>query len=929
MLWQIGQWFIRLWRRFIGLFRKPQSATPSQISATQPLSDAEYERLFLQLLVVVDFGMGEVEVLRAVERLKQRSSEAEWVAWLHRFASRLLESAAPNRELAERMVKLGEMACGELAEVAANIGRQLLEREAEKAVPVQPPTNVSEEAEALFNRAFEQYQAGNLDAALASYNRALEIEPTYHDAWSNRGSVLGELGRFEEALLCYNRAIEIEPASHIVWINKGTVLRELGRPEEALPCYNRAIEIEPAHHDAWNGKGNVLKNLGRPEEALPCYNRAIEIKPAYHQPWNGKGNVLKNLGRPQEAIPAYDRALELTKNQFWEAWAGRGWAILKIQGYNAALQNWDDGLQAMPSNEQEGGAFLHQLKADCHDLHGRRQPNPYLYWQQARDSYIAALKTLTNCQASILGDILGKPLNPRLRLRYLEILQKLAKVCKALDYQEDFQRCLDIGDIVLEDLINEAQSDEWKIQLSKQFAGFNQLRVLLLAQSPEPEKQLEALTLAEKRKNLSLRWLRDGWILGETPAFTLPAGVAALDWHLSEGGIVVFVLRSDRPLSVHTLTSPTFTEAGSVNTPESLVLAFETWMNRWKENYQKYRKTQKNEGEESPKDENNQAEESAKWRNSMADELKTLGEILQIGQILPQLAGIHHLILIPHRDLHLLPLEYFFCEQPFTISRLPSFQTGQDLQKVEPASKEDLLNVESPDPLLYAEIESPTIAHFYANCETVPHSQATVEKLTEVLQKTAGVFHFTGHAGHNIAQPSQSALQLKNKKLLTVREIFQLNLPKYYLVCLSACETGMTGKEGLIDEFVGLASCFLAMGTHCVISTLWKVDEISSALMMIRIHQCINEEKMNPIEALKTAQNWLRTVTYRDLETWYRNLADQVQQSNPSCSRDLRDEAASIQEDCAKIQSNQPPYEHLYYWAGFTVHGIVNPEAKT
>jgi tetratricopeptide (TPR) repeat protein len=42
-------------------------------------------------------------------------------------------------------------------------------------------------------------------------DKAIEFKPDYHEAWNNRGSVLGYLGRFEEAIASYDKALEINP----------------------------------------------------------------------------------------------------------------------------------------------------------------------------------------------------------------------------------------------------------------------------------------------------------------------------------------------------------------------------------------------------------------------------------------------------------------------------------------------------------------------------------------------------------------------------------------------------------------------------------------------------------------------------------------------------------------------------------------------
>ena len=59
------------------------------------------------------------------------------------------------------------------------------------------------------------------------------------------GKKLGGEGKYEEAIASYDKAIEIDPKYTKAWINKGNALRKLGRHEDAIVCYDRAIELDP------------------------------------------------------------------------------------------------------------------------------------------------------------------------------------------------------------------------------------------------------------------------------------------------------------------------------------------------------------------------------------------------------------------------------------------------------------------------------------------------------------------------------------------------------------------------------------------------------------------------------------------------------------------------------------------------------------
>lgn len=151
-----------------------------------------------------------------------------------------------------------------------------------------------------------------------------------------------------------------------------------------------------------------------------------------------------------------------------------------------------------------------------------------------------------------------------------------------------------------------------------------------------------------------------------------------------------------------------------------------------------------------------------------------------------------------------------------------------------------------------------------------------------------------------------------------------MNLQSCFLVCLSACESGITSPHSLLDEYVGLVSGFLAVGAKCVISTLWTVDDVSSALLMIEFHRLCKEDGENPVAALLKAQNWLKNITHQKLSEHYLKIADELPSNERSVQRYLREEADWIvSPDNIKFSRSECPYDDPYYWAGFTVTSKV------
>jgi len=128
----------------------------------------------------------------------------------------------------------------------------------------------------------------------------------------NKGASLGTLGKDQEAIVCYNKALELNPGYAEAWNNKGIVLGSLGKPQEAFACYDKALEINPKLANAWYNKGVALGGLGKPQDEIACYDKALEINPRDAEAWYYKGLALQKIGKLQAAIEAFEYYIRLT-----------------------------------------------------------------------------------------------------------------------------------------------------------------------------------------------------------------------------------------------------------------------------------------------------------------------------------------------------------------------------------------------------------------------------------------------------------------------------------------------------------------------------------------------------------------------------------------------------------------------------------------
>ncbi|WP_198013406.1 tetratricopeptide repeat protein [Thalassoporum mexicanum] len=155
------------------------------------------------------------------------------------------------------------------------------------------------------------FEEDKFEKALASYNKAIEINPVLDEAWFGYGVVLYELERFKEARTSFERAIESNPDFYEAWINHGNTQGQLGCYEEAFNSYERAIKIKPRSYEAYFNYGKALEESNHFNKAITQYDNAISIKPERFEAWLQRGINQSKLNLYDESIVSFDKVIAI------------------------------------------------------------------------------------------------------------------------------------------------------------------------------------------------------------------------------------------------------------------------------------------------------------------------------------------------------------------------------------------------------------------------------------------------------------------------------------------------------------------------------------------------------------------------------------------------------------------------------------------
>ena len=132
MLKKIWQSFMRWIRKTFG--KGTVKSLDRRVATVElpPLDDTDREYLFMQLLEGVAHGWQQPRAVNFFNKIRQRVRKSEWLEWLDRFGTNLLNAPVPNYELAGRMVQLSQLDCGEIGDLAGDYGAKLLERQSQE-----------------------------------------------------------------------------------------------------------------------------------------------------------------------------------------------------------------------------------------------------------------------------------------------------------------------------------------------------------------------------------------------------------------------------------------------------------------------------------------------------------------------------------------------------------------------------------------------------------------------------------------------------------------------------------------------------------------------------------------------------------------------------------------------------------------------------
>ncbi|MFI9248713.1 CHAT domain-containing protein [Streptomyces sp. NPDC053069] len=177
------------------------------------------------------------------------------------------------------------------------------------------------------------------------------------------------------------------------------------------------------------------------------------------------------------------------------------------------------------------------------------------------------------------------------------------------------------------------------------------------------------------------------------------------------------------------------------------------------------------------------------------------------------------------------------------------------------SGQEGLLAVDDPHPVSAGPLPAAgrevreALGHFARTCR-LGGDRATPAAVRDALGGYP-VIHFACHGFAEVGRPLESGLLLAGDESLTLRDLLRGSPLDARLAVLSACETAVPGTD-LPDEVVSLPTGLLQAGVAGVVGSLWAVSDASTMALMARFYALWRSDGLDPPEALRRAQQWVR-----------------------------------------------------------------------
>lgn len=185
------------------------------------------------------------------------------------------------------------------------------------------------------------------EKALPYFEKAVESDNNYAEAWAQSGFCNEKLGRHAEALEASKKAVSLRPSAES-YFNIGLASFYLKQYKDAAEAYRQSIKLDPYNAaDAYYALGLVYRDWGKADDEIHAYKQAIKQRPDYVVAYERLGSRYLKSKKFNEAVETF-RQLSALKPGDAVAPNNMGEAFHELNRMNDAVESFRQAIRLKP-----------------------------------------------------------------------------------------------------------------------------------------------------------------------------------------------------------------------------------------------------------------------------------------------------------------------------------------------------------------------------------------------------------------------------------------------------------------------------------------------------------------------------------------------------------------------------------------------------
>jgi adenylate cyclase len=161
-------------------------------------------------------------------------------------------------------------------------------------------------------KGWSESPARSIEEATKLTEKAKELDEFHTSLYILSGLLKLNSRQYDEALASYERAFELDPNNSMSLYNKGDCLVFMGNPQQAIPVFQKILRIDPLSPAfAYQGLGHANLVMENYEEAISYQEKVIEIFPGRFLPFLRNAGCYAALNKSEKARTAMKEALRI------------------------------------------------------------------------------------------------------------------------------------------------------------------------------------------------------------------------------------------------------------------------------------------------------------------------------------------------------------------------------------------------------------------------------------------------------------------------------------------------------------------------------------------------------------------------------------------------------------------------------------------